>query len=166
MLFCDVWGQSSFEVLYSLLEKGKASLWAYGGWGGGSWIGFCVFSKPYKIVHCVYMWILLTRFDSFLLLDRTISSRHLTHYSRDVLSDAGQIGKHLPQCVDVCVVVNTLCVCMWVWVYNGFACMYLRMCKRWIEIHEGSGAIWCLAWHEKTCLEWDRLSACAGFSVH
>ncbi len=115
MLFCDVWGQSSFEVLYSLLEKGKASLWAYGGWRG--WIGFCVLSKPYEIVHCGFSQLLLTRFDSFLLPGSCISSRHLTHYSRDKLSDASQIETHLtaPLCKCVCRRAHFMgaCLCAW-----------------------------------------------------
>lgn len=54
----------------------------------------CARSKPSEIVHCGEMWILLTRFHSFLRLDSTISSCHLPHYSQDVLSDAGQIETH------------------------------------------------------------------------
>lgn len=53
---------------------------------------------------------LLTRLHSFLLLDRPISSRHLTHYSQDVLSDAGQIETHCDTslCGCVCVEVHIL----------------------------------------------------------
>lgn len=63
-----------------------------------------------------------------------------------------------------CAHFMSLCVCMFVCVLG--ACMCICVCKRWIVRHQGSGAIWCLAWHEKTCLEWDRLSACWGCYAH
>ncbi len=69
------------------------------------------------------MWILLTRFHSFLLLHSAISSRHLTYYSQDVLSDAGQIETHLTGslCGYVCGSVHfmSLCEC---------ECMHVHLC--------------------------------------
>ena len=131
----------------------------------GGWIAFCVLSKLYEIVHCGQTRILLTRFHSFLLLDSTICCRHLTHYSQNVLSDAGQIETHWAASLCGCMCgsarCTSLCVCVCV-----DACMCIYVCKRWIVRHQGSGAIWCLAWHEKTCLEWDRLPACWGCYMH
>lgn len=78
-----------------------------------------------------------------------ISSRHLIQYSQDVLSEARQNGAHRTASLCGCTYGGAcVCVCL-----HASGCMHVY--QRWILRHQGSGAIWCLAWHDKTCLEWD-----------
>lgn len=156
---CDVWGQSPFEVLWRFLAKGEGegSLCAYRGvrW---VWIAFCGHFKWYRFVHCVDT---TDQIPSFLLLDGAISSRHLTHSSQGVLSDAGQIETHWAASLCACTCGSVQLRSAWV-----RASVCVRVCKRWIRRHLQSYSIWCLCLHENTCLQWDSLSCCWACNMH